>query len=331
MGKVEIDSPKAITVTKAPQESDQLPDINDPIGLYFQDLSSYPVIDLEEENQLRGIIVSEIQARQTLDKEPDLDEGRKKDLESRVVAGKAARQALVEGNMRLVINIANEHRGKGVEFPDLIQEGNLGLIRAREKFDPTKYDSRFDTYAYGWIHRFIHNALESKRETGLRISRRDCFLYTRIIRIISENNWEFGDLSEAQITEIAQITGKSPERVLSLLQAIRPIRSLSEPIGEDGNRTLEEMTAGEDREFEEILIEQELKEKIEAGLLRLTPREEGVLKFRFGMRKNSQPQELPEIGRRYGLTGERIRQIEAIALKRLRHPRNSRHLKDFYK
>jgi len=297
-------------------------DIDDSVALYLKEISRIPLLKAKEEVELAKAIEAGKEAAHHLSQPSNGDKHR---LLHRVKAGQLARCKLIESNFRLVVSIAKKYLGHGVSFMDLIQEGNIGLIRAVEKFEYQR-GFKFSTYATWWIRQAVSRALADQGRTiripvhmGERITQ-----LSRVSRELVQRNGN--EPTDAEIAAEMGITMRLLERIR---QASQYPLSLEMELGEDQDNTLGDFIednsnpAPNDRAIQNVL-----SERIDDVLSSLSARESRVLQLRFGL-YDGRAYTLEEVGRKFGVTRERIRQIEAKALSKLRHPRRSRRLRDF--
>ncbi|MBR0341180.1 MAG: RNA polymerase sigma factor RpoD [Oscillospiraceae bacterium] len=272
--------------------------IDDPVKVYLKEIGTVPLLSPDEE----------------------------KDLAMRMADGDTyARDRLVEANLRLVVSIAKRYVGRGMHFLDLIQEGNLGLIKAVEKFDYTK-GFKFSTYATWWIRQAITRAIADQART-IRIPVHMVETINKVKKISSQLLHENGHEPTAE--EIAEVMNIAPEKVREILRVAQEPVSLETPIGEEEDSHLGDFIPDEEAQVPaEAAYQSLLREQLSDVLSSLTAREEKVLRLRFGL-EDGRPRTLEEVGREFNVTRERIRQIEAKALRKLRHPSRSKRLKDF--
>lgn len=272
--------------------------IDDPVKIYLKEIGRVPLLSQEEEIEL---------AKRMLD------------------GDSAAKKRLAEANLRLVVSIAKRYSGRGMSFLDLIQEGNLGLIKAVEKFDYTK-GFKFSTYATWWIRQSITRAIADQART-IRIPVHMVETITKVKKVSSQLLHQNG--RDPSADEIAQALDMSVDRVREIMRIAQDPVSLETPIGEEEDSHLGDFipdeNAPEPTEAASLVL---LKEQINQVLSTLTDREEKVLRLRFGL-EDGRSRTLEEVGQMFNVTRERIRQIEAKALRKLRHPNRSNKVKDF--
>ena len=272
--------------------------IDDPVRMYLKEIGKVPLLDAEEEKEL---------ARRMSEGDED------------------AKNKLVEANLRLVVSIAKRYVGKGMFFLDLIQEGNLGLMKAVEKFDYQK-GYKFSTYATWWIRQAITRAIADQART-IRIPVHMVETIHKVSRYTRQMLQELG--REPTAEEIGEKMGMSADRVREIMKIAQDPVSLETPIGEEEDSHLGDFIPDEDTPAPaDAASATILREVIERELHTLTPREEHVIKLRFGL-YDGRTRTLEEVGKEFDITRERIRQIEAKALRKLRHPSRARHLKGF--
>ncbi|GGG05989.1 RNA polymerase sigma factor RpoD [Paenibacillus aceti] len=272
--------------------------IDDPVRMYLKEIGRVPLLSAEEEIELA----------------------------QRVEQGdEEAKRRLAEANLRLVVSIARRYVGRGMVFLDLIQEGNMGLIKAVEKFDYSK-GFKFSTYATWWIRQAITRAIADQART-IRIPVHMVETINKLIRVSRQLLQEIG--REPTPEEIAAEMDISPEKVREIMKIAQEPVSLETPIGEENDSNLGDFIEDHDALAPADAAAFELlREQLEEVLDTLTEREENVLRLRFGM-DDGRSRTLEEVGKEFGVTRERIRQIEAKALRKLRHPSRSKRLKDF--
>ena len=272
--------------------------IDDPVRMYLKDIGKIPLLTPEREAYLAERIS---------------------------LGDKAAKDELTEANLRLVVNIAKRHVGKGMYFLDLIQEGNLGLMKAVEKFDYSK-GFKFSTYATWWIRQAITRAIADQART-IRIPVHMVETIHKVSRTSRQLLQELG--REATTDEIAEKLGMTADKVREILKIAQDPVSLETPIGEEEDSHLGDFVEDSDSPAPSDSASYSLLREQLCNVLRtLTPREEQVIKLRFGL-EDGRPRTLEEVGRQFQITRERIRQIEAKALRKLRHPSRSKTLKDY--
>ncbi|MEG1988566.1 MAG: RNA polymerase sigma factor RpoD [Oscillibacter sp.] len=308
--------------------------IDDPVRMYLKEIGKVALLNPSEEVELAQAMVAGNEAALQLAEfkrqreAGEIDEeisDEEFDLKKVFLKGERAKQKLAEANLRLVVSIAKRYVGRGMLFLDLIQEGNLGLIKAVEKFDHNK-GFKFSTYATWWIRQAITRAIADQART-IRIPVHMVETINKVIRVSRQLLQELGhDPSPA---EISAEMGMPVEKVREILKIAQEPVSLETPIGEEEDSHLGDFIpdegASEPAEAASFTL---LKEQLMEVLSTLTPREEKVLKLRFGI-EDGRTRTLEEVGKEFNVTRERIRQIEAKALRKLRHPSRSKKLKDF--
>ena len=299
-------------------------DIDDSISLYLKEIGQVPLLTAEEEVRLAKRMESGKGAWRRLPRGGGTDDNRER-LERLVEEGKAAQDHLVKANSRLVVSVAKKYIGRGVPFLDLIQEGNIGLIRAVNKFDYRR-GYKFSTYATWWIRQAVTRAIADQGRT-IRVP---VHMYEQINKLTRTSRKLVQELGrEPTIEEIAgelDVPLRKVERIMRVAQ--RPL-SLETPVGEEEDSYLGDFI--EDVETVapvDAASRSLLREELDETLSSLTPREVRILQLRFGL-VDGYSYTLEEVGRKFGVTRERIRQIEAHALGRLRHPSRSRRLRDY--
>ena len=308
----------------------------DPVRMYLKEIGKVPLLSAEEEIELAknmeaGAVAKEkiaiLKSREENATEEELAEIKEeiKNLQKDLDAGDEAKKRLAEANLRLVVSIAKRYVGRGMLFLDLIQEGNLGLIKAVEKFDYRK-GYKFSTYATWWIRQAITRAIADQART-IRIPVHMVETINKLIRVSRQLLQELG--REPLPEEIAKEMDMPVERVREILKISQEPVSLETPIGEEEDSHLGDFIQDDNVPVPaEAAAQTLLKEQLDEVLDTLTEREQKVLRLRFGM-NDGRARTLEEVGREFDVTRERIRQIEAKALRKLRHPSRSRKLRDY--
>ena len=302
---------------------------DDPVRMYLKGIGKVNLLTSDEEIELAQIMEAGNAASEQLAElekaGEDIPDEVRVELTQAIKKGERAKQRLAEANLRLVVSIAKRYVGRGMQFLDLIQEGNLGLIKAVEKFDFTK-GFKFSTYATWWIRQAITRAIADQART-IRIPVHMVETINKVIRVSRQLLQELGH--DPTPEEIAAEMNMPVERVREILKIAQEPVSLETPIGEEEDSHLGDFIPDEDAsEPAEAASFTLLKEQLVEVLSTLTPREEKVLKLRFGI-EDGRTRTLEEVGKEFNVTRERIRQIEAKALRKLRHPSRSKKLKDF--
>jgi RNA polymerase primary sigma factor len=297
----------------------------DPVKGYLKQIGKVPLLNAEQEVELAKRIEAGLFAEEKLAESDGMSPDQRIDLEWIAEDGRRAKNHLLEANLRLVVSLAKRYTGRGMLFLDLIQEGNLGLIRAVEKFDYTK-GYKFSTYATWWIRQAITRAMADQART-IRIPVHMVEVINKLARVQRQMLQDLG--REPTPEELAVELDMTPEKVVEVQKYGREPISLHTPLGEDG-----------DSEFGDLIEDSEaiqpgeavsftlLQEQLHSVLDTLSEREAGVVSMRFGL-TDGQPKTLDEIGKVYGVTRERIRQIESKTMSKLRHPSRSQVLRDY--
>jgi RNA polymerase sigma factor (sigma-70 family) len=298
----------------------------DLVRAYLNGIGRRKLLTAAQEVDLARRIEAGLYAEHKLDGHGDLDSRLRADLAVIVAEGRAAKDHLLEANLRLVVSIAKRYTGRGMAFLDLIQEGNLGLIRAVEKFDYTK-GYKFSTYATWWIRQAISRAMADQART-IRIPVHMVEQVNRMVRVRRDLATERG--REPTIAEVARALGLADYQVIELISYDREPVSLDQAVGEDGESALGDFVVGVDprQEPADQVYEGELRNEVEIVLSTLSQREQAVIRLRFGLDDGRQ-RTLDEVGREFGLSRERIRQIEKITLLKLRHPSRAQRLQAY--
>ena len=297
---------------------------DDTVGLYLKEMARVPLLKNDEEVRLAKALEAGRRAQEILCNNGS-DPLKRHELERQIAEGQAAREHLIKANTRLVVSIAKKYMGRGVPFLDLIQEGNLGLMKAVEKFDYSR-GYRFSTYATWWIRQTITRAIADQGRT-IRVPVHMSDRIRRLYNTARTLEQEQGRRPTPE--ELADELELEPRKVQWMLRVSwRPL-SLEQPVGEEEDSELGSFIEDDAAPVPtQSAYRYMLGEKIEEMLATLSPREARILRLRFGL-LNGRSHTLEEVGRKFGLTRERIRQIEGKALRRLRHPRRSRQLRDY--
>ena len=295
------------------------------LPLYLREIGRVPLLTASDEVRLSQAIERGREATERLQAQPGA-EVNSSELEQAAAEGGAARAALTQANLRLVVSVARRYANRGVPLIDLIQEGNLGLLRAVEKFD-WRRGFKFSTYATWWIRQAVSRAIADDART-IRIPVHLYDVVNRMARISSQLHQELG--REPTDEEVAQALEISAERVRELNKVLPQPISLDGFVGEDQETRLSDVVADDNATNLEVAAEERLlAEQIRDTLLTLTPRERRVIERRFGL-GDDKDESLTAIGREIGVTRERIRQIESTALRKLRHPSRAKRLRGFH-
>ena len=304
---------------------DQTPAMGDSVHTYLKSIGRTSLLTAEQEVDLAKRIEAGLYAEHKLDTEPDLSEDFRRDLEAVAEDGRRAKAHMLEANLRLVVSVAKKYTDRGLSLLDVVQEGNLGLIRAVEKFDYAK-GYKFSTYAMWWIRQAIQRGFADSART-IRLPVHVLEMLSKLSRVERDMHQRLG--REPTPEELAVELDRTPDQIEELLRTSRQPISLDSTIGEDGETSIGDLIEDTDApEASEMVDRQLMAEQLRSALDALTPREATIMSMRFGL-YDGNPHTLDEIGRALGLTRERIRQLEKQSLSKLRHPSRAQPLLDF--
>ena len=304
---------------------DQTPAMGDSVHTYLKSIGRTSLLTAEQEVDLAKRIEAGLFAEHKLDTEPDLPADLRRDLELVAEDGRRAKAHMLEANLRLVVSVAKKYSDRGLSLLDVVQEGNLGLIRAVEKFDYTK-GYKFSTYAMWWIRQAIQRGFADSART-IRLPVHVLEMLSKLSRVERDMHQRLG--REPTPEELAVELDRTPDQIEELLRTSRQPISLDSTIGEDGETSIGDLIEDVDApEASELVDRQLMAEQLRSALDALTPREATIMAMRFGL-YDGNPHTLDEIGRALGLTRERIRQLEKQSLSKLRHPSRAQPLLDF--
>jgi RNA polymerase primary sigma factor len=299
-------------------------DADDTVGLYLKEVGRVPLLTAEEEVSLAKRIERGRRAREVLASAP-VSLRRRRELQMIIEDGWAAREHLITANSRLVISVAKKYMGRGVPFLDLIQEGNIGLIRAAKKFDYRR-GHKFSTYATWWIRQAVTRAIADQGRT-IRVPVHMGDQINKLLRVSHQLTQRLG--RDPSTEELADALTVTPKKVENMIQVARRPLSLETPTDEEEDSVLGDFIEDEEAPAPADTVTQNLlREHLQDVLSTLPPREVRILQLRYGL-LDGQSYTLEEVGRKMGVTRERVRQIEAQALSRLRHPTHRRRLSDY--
>jgi len=313
------------TTARAEDDAAKSAPTSDPVRMYLKEIGRVPLLSAAEEVDLAKRVEAGLFASEKLTTQRNIGIELMRELELVERQGQLAKKRLIEANLRLVVSIAKRYVGRGMLFLDLIQEGNLGLIRAVEKFDYTK-GYKFSTYATWWIRQAITRAIADQART-IRIPVHMVETINKLIRIQRQLLQDLG--REPTPEEIGHEMEMSPERVREIQKLAQEPVSLETPIGEEEDSNLGDFIEDSDAivpiDAASFIL---LQEQLDAILHTLSEREKRVIQLRFGL-SDGHPRTLEEVGQEFGVTRERIRQIESKTLSKLRHPSRSQKLRDY--
>ncbi|HEY3952925.1 MAG TPA: RNA polymerase sigma factor [Streptosporangiaceae bacterium] len=304
---------------------DQTPAMGDSVHTYLKSIGRTSLLTAEQEVDLAKRIEAGLYAEHKLASEPDLDDGYRADLVEVAEDGRRAKAHMLEANLRLVVSVAKKYSDRGLTLLDVVQEGNLGLIRAVEKFDYSK-GYKFSTYAMWWIRQAIQRGFADSART-IRLPVHVLEMLSKLSRVERDMHQRLG--REPTPEELAVELDRTPDQIEELLRTSRQPISLDSTIGEDGETSIGDLIEDIDApEASELVDRQLMASQLRNALDCLTPREATIMAMRFGL-YDGNPHTLDEIGRALGLTRERIRQLEKQSLSKLRHPSRAQPLLDF--
>jgi RNA polymerase primary sigma factor len=304
---------------------DQTSVMGDSVHTYLKSIGRTSLLTAEQEVDLAKRIEAGLFAEHKLDSEDGLDEAYRRDLEEVAEDGRRAKAHMLEANLRLVVSVAKKYSDRGLTLLDVVQEGNLGLIRAVEKFDYTK-GYKFSTYAMWWIRQAIQRGFADSART-IRLPVHVLEMLSKLSRVERDMHQRLG--REPTPEELAVELDRTPDQIEELLRTSRQPISLDSTIGEDGETSIGDLIEDIDApEASELVDRQLMASQLRSALGCLTPREATIMSMRFGL-YDGNPHTLDEIGRALGLTRERIRQLEKQSLSKLRHPSRAQPLLDF--
>jgi RNA polymerase primary sigma factor len=304
---------------------DQTPAMGDSVHTYLKSIGRTSLLTAEQEVDLAKRIEAGLFAEHKLETISELDASLRRDLELVAEDGRRAKAHMLEANLRLVVSVAKKYSDRGLSLLDVVQEGNLGLIRAVEKFDYTK-GYKFSTYAMWWIRQAIQRGFADSART-IRLPVHVLEMLSKLSRVERDMHQRLG--REPTPEELAVELDRTPDQIEELLRTSRQPISLDSTIGEDGETSIGDLIEDVDApEASELVDRQLMAEQLRSALDALTPREATIMAMRFGL-YDGNPHTLDEIGRALGLTRERIRQLEKQSLSKLRHPSRAQPLLDF--
>ena len=304
---------------------DHTPAMGDSVHTYLKSIGRTSLLTAEQEVALAKRIEAGLYAEHKLDTEPDLDPEYRRELAQLAEDGRLAKAHMLEANLRLVVSVAKKYSDRGLTLLDVVQEGNLGLIRAVEKFDYTK-GYKFSTYAMWWIRQAIQRGFADSART-IRLPVHVLEMLSKLSRVERDMHQRLG--REPTPEELAVELDRTPDQIEELLRTSRQPISLDSTIGEDGETSIGDLIEDVDApEASELVDRQLMASQLRSALACLSPREATIMSMRFGL-YDGNPHTLDEIGRALGLTRERIRQLEKQSLSKLRHPSRAQPLLDF--